>query len=229
LQVDSDKQEIKKIWYAVDASTYIIDKAVKEKVDMLITHHGLYRWDVLTTTGFMFQRLKRLIKNDICSYSVHLPLDAHKEVGNNIGIVKSFIAFFKLKKYRIEEFGFYHWQSISFAIRFQEKIPFKKLEDFFKHMWFENVIYDFANKKYINSVAIVSGGGGSALAESVEKKYDIFLIGEAKHSECMRAKECGMSLWVGWHYETETIWVKLLAQHLAKKFKVKIVFLDEKY
>ena len=39
LQVDSDKIEIEKIGYAVDASVYLIDKAIKEKVDMLIIHH----------------------------------------------------------------------------------------------------------------------------------------------------------------------------------------------
>jgi putative NIF3 family GTP cyclohydrolase 1 type 2 len=39
LQVDNNKQEIKKIGYAVDATTYIFEKAIKENVDMILTHH----------------------------------------------------------------------------------------------------------------------------------------------------------------------------------------------
>jgi putative NIF3 family GTP cyclohydrolase 1 type 2 len=42
LQVDTQKKEIKKIGYAVDATTYIFDKAIYEKVDMVISHHGLF-------------------------------------------------------------------------------------------------------------------------------------------------------------------------------------------
>jgi putative NIF3 family GTP cyclohydrolase 1 type 2 len=42
LQIDNEKSEIKKIAYAVDASTYIFDKAIEEKVDMVLVHHGIF-------------------------------------------------------------------------------------------------------------------------------------------------------------------------------------------
>ena len=42
LQVDSDKNEIKKIGFSVDASTYIFDKAIEEDVDIVLCHHGLF-------------------------------------------------------------------------------------------------------------------------------------------------------------------------------------------
>ena len=80
LQVDSDTTDIKKIGYAVDASAYLIDKAVKEKVDMMIVHHGMFRDEVNPAVGIYFDRLKKLIKNDICLYAAHLPLDAHPTV-----------------------------------------------------------------------------------------------------------------------------------------------------
>ena len=42
LQIDSTKDEIKKIGFAVDATSYIFDKAIEEKVDMIFSHHGLF-------------------------------------------------------------------------------------------------------------------------------------------------------------------------------------------
>jgi putative NIF3 family GTP cyclohydrolase 1 type 2 len=42
LQVDNSKEEIKKIAYAVDANTYIFEKAIYEGVDLVLTHHGLF-------------------------------------------------------------------------------------------------------------------------------------------------------------------------------------------
>jgi putative NIF3 family GTP cyclohydrolase 1 type 2 len=32
----------------------------------------------------MYERLKKLLLNDIALYAAHLPLDLHEEVGNNI-------------------------------------------------------------------------------------------------------------------------------------------------
>ena len=60
LQVDNSKKEIKKIWYAVDANSYIFDKAIQEKVDMIICHHGMFRWYEETITWLVYKRINKL-------------------------------------------------------------------------------------------------------------------------------------------------------------------------
>jgi len=142
LQVDSDAIEIKKIGYAVDASVYLIDRAIREKVDMLIIHHGEFRDMVNPVVGLHFERIKRLIQNNICMYGVHLPLDAHPIVGNNAILVKEFVNFFKLKNPKIEKFGFYHGESIGYALSCKEKIDSKQLSSFCKKI---GIVYDFHN------------------------------------------------------------------------------------
>ena len=42
LQVDNQKEEILKIGYSVDATSYVFEKAHQEKVDMVLCHHGLF-------------------------------------------------------------------------------------------------------------------------------------------------------------------------------------------
>jgi putative NIF3 family GTP cyclohydrolase 1 type 2 len=80
LQVDTTKNEIKKIGYSVDASTYIFEKAKEEKVDLVISHHGIFWGHEQVLVGIPFLRAKKLIDSDIALYASHIPLDAHREV-----------------------------------------------------------------------------------------------------------------------------------------------------
>lgn len=91
LQVDTEKDEIKKIWYSVDATSYIFDLAIENNVDLILVHHWIF-WGVENTiTDIYFDRIKKLIKNNIWLYACHLPLDAHPVVGNNIWILSALI------------------------------------------------------------------------------------------------------------------------------------------
>ncbi len=232
LQIDCDKEDIKKIWYAVDSTTYIFDKAIEEWVDMILTHHGLFWWFEQVLVWIPYSRAKKLIKNDISLYSCHLPLDAHPEVGNNIWLLKAFINIFWLRdwEYEIEPFWEYKWNMIWFWIRFTKPIYISNLViPYTEQMQLLKRLYNFWKKEYINSVAFVSGWALSEVAEANIKWYDVFVTWEWVHHEMTLAKELWQSILIWWHYETEKIWPKLLAYHLRDKFGIEIVYLDEKY
>jgi len=229
LQVDNSKDEINRIAFAVDASSYIFDKAIKENSDMIIVHHWLFWWFDPVITGLHYQRVSKLIKSDIALYWVHLPLDAHDEIWNNIWIINEFIKYFDLKDYKIEKFWEYHGETIWFWIRFKEKIDISRLNDFCKAQGFKDEIYNFWNLGEITSFSLISWWGWSWITEAKTKNYDVYLIWEAVHFEIMWAKEMWQSLILGWHYETETAWVRLLAKHLEEKFSIETIFIDEKY
>lgn len=230
LQVDNEKEEISKIGYSVDATTYIFEKARDEKVDLVLCHHWLFWGQEEVITWIVFKRIQILIQNNIALFACHLPLDAHSEVGNNIWLLQAFVRIFDLQDYEIECFWEYHGQTIGYGIRFKEDIHIDNLiNPFAEQIWLEKTLYNFWKREFIHSLAFVSGAGGSDIKEASEKGYDAFLIGEAKHSEICLAKELSLNLFIGWHWETEIIWPKLLAEHLREKFGIEIVFLDEKY
>lgn len=232
LQVDNSKNEIKKIGYSVDASTYIFEKAKEEKVDMLLCHHGMYWWfdDVLVWVPY--ERVKKLINNDIALYAAHLPLDAHEEIWNNIWLLKWFVNIFWLRDsdYTIEKFWIRHENAIWFALKFNNKVHISSLQTLFVDtLQLQKKLYNFANLNTINSIAFVSWWWWSGIKEAKNKWFDLFITWEAAHHEIMWAKEMWQSIMLCWHYETEKIWPKLLAYHLRDKFDLEIVFLDEKY
>ncbi len=83
LQVEG-KPTIERLVSGVTASRALIDAAIEARADAIFVHHGLFwRGQDGRVTGWMKQRLQRLLAHDINLFAYHLPLDAHPEFGNN--------------------------------------------------------------------------------------------------------------------------------------------------
>ena len=83
LQVEG-REEIKHIVCGVTASLALIEAAIAAGADAILVHHGLFwRGQDGRVTGWMKQRLARLLQADVSLFAYHLPLDAHAELGNN--------------------------------------------------------------------------------------------------------------------------------------------------
>ena len=83
LQVEG-RAEVRKLVSGVTASRAFIEAAIGRGADALLVHHGLFwRGHDGRVTGWMKQRLARLLAHDINLFAYHLPLDAHAELGNN--------------------------------------------------------------------------------------------------------------------------------------------------
>lgn len=226
------KKRNKKIWYAVDATTYVFDLAKREEVDIVLTHHWIFWWRENVLVWVPYQRAKNLIDSNTCLYACHLPLDAHGEVWNNIWLLRAFVNIFWLREweYEIQDFWEYHWKTIWFWLKFNNPIHISNIiTPYAEQMQLIKRLYNFWEKDFINSIAFVSWWWGSAINEAYNKWYDLFVSWEFAHYEKTLAKEMWISIFEGWHYETEKIWPKLLAHHLKEKFGLEVVYLDEKY
>lgn len=83
LQVEG-RPSVQLLVSGVTASRALIDAAIEAGADAIFVHHGLFwRGQDGRVTGWMKERLQRLLAHDINLFAYHLPLDAHPEVGNN--------------------------------------------------------------------------------------------------------------------------------------------------
>jgi dinuclear metal center YbgI/SA1388 family protein len=209
------------IGLAVDACMASYKKAVKNKCQMLIVHHGLI-WDSLTTiSGPTYQHIKYLIDNNLNLFASHLPLDAHPIVGNNIQLAK----LLKLRSIRL--FGAYHGTDIGYAGKLPSPVSIERLKDRVNTLLDTQSSYLPFGKKSISTVGIVSGGGSSCLPEAIRDGIDCVITGESAHWNHHAALEAGINVLYGGHYQTETLGVKALGKVIEKKFRVKTIFLDE--
>lgn len=211
--------EVKKIAFAVDACLEVFEIAKKQGCNMVIVHHGM-KWKPQKLENLTKKREQYLKQNKLSLYGAHLPLDMHNKYGNNIELARI------LNLKNIKKFGEYHGISIGFQGTFK---TLKTLNEISKTL--DNSLstksksYHFGNQK-IKTIAIVSGGGASALPEAITKKIDCFLTGEEHHSSYQYAKESRINLIFAGHYATETVGVKALMPLLSKKFNVETVFID---
>jgi putative NIF3 family GTP cyclohydrolase 1 type 2 len=79
----------------------------------------------------------------------------------------------------------------------------------------------------IERVGVVTGGGGSAVADAAALGLDAFVTGEGSHHTYFDAAELGIHVYLGGHYATETFGVKALAEHVAERFGLTWDFVDQ--
>jgi dinuclear metal center YbgI/SA1388 family protein len=83
LQIQGSEQ-VAKLVSGVTASQALVDAAVAVNADAILVHHG-YFWqgEDQRIKGAKRKRIKTLLEHDISLFAYHLPLDVHRQYGNN--------------------------------------------------------------------------------------------------------------------------------------------------
>lgn len=93
LLVGDKEQTVNKILIALDPTMDVINMAIKEDVDMMITHHpyGLKKFNKVNTSSLEGRKIIQLIKNDIALYSSHTNFDImgylNDELARQLGLI----------------------------------------------------------------------------------------------------------------------------------------------
>ncbi|WP_457751881.1 Nif3-like dinuclear metal center hexameric protein [Thermococcus sp.] len=220
LQVEG-KEEVKRVAFAVDTTLKTIERAAKAGTDMMVVHHGMIWGGLEYVTGFHYKRLKALIESGLNLYVAHLPLDAHPEVGNNIGLLRL------LGLEPKQPFGEYRGLSIGFYGEFNEAQPIEKVAQVIAEKLDTTVkTYKFG-KREIRTVGAVSGAGAFALEEAHRREIDLLITGEFGHADYLTALDLPQSVLVAGHYKTETLGVKSLMELVREKLGLSVFFIDE--
>ena len=207
LQVSHGRQ-VKKVGWAVDADLEPIRKAGKQKVDFLIVHHGLFWGSSALDRKMRARRIREAKRLGVAIYSSHLPLDAHPELGNSIGLLRAL----GLGDSRRKQFGI----AMGRAIGWKVKGGRWKLRDLVNRMTRvtgRKAVLLGGGPKTCRRIGIVTGGFGD-LDQVVRAGLDTLITGEVDYPTEVKAKELGINLILGGHRETE----KYGASELARTF-----------
>lgn len=86
-----------------------------------------------------------------------------------------------------------------------------------------------AVKQKINTIALCTGSGGSLLEKAIQKKADLFITGDIKHHEALRAREMGLNIIDIEHFYTEQYFVPALKEQLTEAgFPKKLLLTSER-
>ena len=213
LQIEG-KENISKIAFAVSATADSVAKAVEQKADALIVHHGLF-WKfhgVRTITGPFAKRVKPLIENGINLFGYHLPLDAHPRLGNAAQIA------LKLSLLEKQPFGDHKGAPTGISGNFKEAISSNELKTQLEKILNHNVLHSDPGEKKISSIGIITGGANGDWVHCIKEGIDAYLTGEMSEHDWNEAKEAGIHFYAGGHHATERFGVLALKEHIETTF-----------
>ena len=154
----------------------------------------------------------------VAIYSSHLPLDAHPELGNSIGLLRALgLGESKRKPFGIAMGRAIGWKVEGVKIRISDlgfRIRDLRSNDGQKVRRWEGVKVIEAGPKICRKIAIVTGGFGD-LDQVVKAGLDTLITGEADYPTEVKARELGINLILGGHRETEVFGPEVLAKKLA--------------
>jgi dinuclear metal center YbgI/SA1388 family protein len=217
LQVEG-RREVRRLVSGVTASLALIDAAIAEGADTLLVHHGLFwRGQDGRLTGWLRERVRRLLMHDINLFAYHLPLDAEPAYGNNA------------------QFG--HRLALAADARFGEQDlgfigPAGPWSDAAALAAAAGAALGRAplcvpgDGRPLARVAWCTGGAQGYFEAAIAAGADAFLTGEISEPQAHLARETGVAFLACGHHATERYGAPALSAHLAERFDLEHRFID---
>lgn len=222
LQVQG-RSTINKIVTGVTACQALLDEAIDRQADAVLVHHG-YFWkgEPAQVTDMKYQRLAKLLKHDINLLAYHLPLDGHRQYGNNICLAQRLDLTFEHEHpvkpgANIVMVGDNNTPTtpVEFGERISEALNRSTLR------------VGPENQNLIRRIAWCTGAGQDFLPEvACQNSIDAFITGEVNERTTHIARELGVHFYAAGHHATERDGIRVLGEHIADHFNINVEFVD---
>jgi dinuclear metal center YbgI/SA1388 family protein len=217
LQVENSGT-VRKVAATVDASSWAIEKAIEQGIQLLFVHHGLFWGGVQPVVGQVRRKIKAALDGDLAIYSSHLPLDMHPALGNNALLARA-LGFKHCTP-------FFHEKGQFIGLKTKAALPRDELTRRLTKVLGRKPHLSPGGPAKTAHIGIVTGGAGAEVGRAASEGVDTFITGEGPQHSYILAEELGVNLFYGGHYATETFGVKALAAYVSRRFKVPWEFLD---
>ena len=219
LQVEG-RAEIRTLVSGVTASLALIERAIELQADAVFVHHGLFwRGQDGTVTGWMRQRLARLLSHDINLLAYHLPLDAHATLGNNaqLGL-----------RLGLTADGTFGEQSLGLIGGGASPLPNAAAlaQRAAQALGRTPVVVDAAPGRELRRIAWCTGGAQGYFEAAIAAGADAFITGEISEPQAHLARETGVAFLACGHHATERGGAAAVGAHLAAEFGLRHEFID---
>jgi len=220
LQVEGRK-EISKLVTGVTACQELITAAVEAGADALLVHHGYFwRGEDQSISGIKKARIEALLKHDVSLFAYHLPLDVHREFGNNVQLAK-------VLGIEIDgELAKQNNHPIGLVGTISEDTDFESLKALIADKLDRQPLAIEGNSKPIRSIGWCTGAAQNYIELAVAAGVDAYITGEVSEPTVHIARESGIHFFSAGHHATERYGVQAIGGYLASKFGIDHQFID---
>jgi dinuclear metal center YbgI/SA1388 family protein len=225
--LNSEDFNIHKIIVCLDPTIQVITEAIKQKIHLIISHHGIIHRPILNWNDLVLDQIKLLASNNIRLFVMHTAWDAAPE-----GVSETYA---KTAGLNLEGPFYFHENGERkpigrIGVPFQENTTIRDVcESLKRHLQLSHVQIvgdpDFVIKK-----AVVVGGKGlkaDFITDVLNAGADTFITGEFTYADSLSAKALGLNLIATSHHSSEKIGMERLQQLLAVTFpRDEFIFVD---
>jgi len=214
LQLGSPKDNISKIMLTLDISLEAAEYAVKEGIDLIITHHPLFfssvkKIDYDTYDGKI---IKMLITDNINLYSMHTSYDmADKGVSFDLAGKLNILNYRVLHPVNMDKSGYGGIGEINPVniIEYCKYVKEALSADYVK-------LYCRDDRRIIKRVAFCGGSGSEFIEDAINLSADVYITGDIKYHQAQTALKNNMCIIDAGHYNTEIHAMEFLQKVLDK-------------
>lgn len=217
LQIEGSPQ-VRVVVSGVTASLAFIDAAIAAGADTLLVHHGLFwRGQDGRLTGWLRQRVARLLAHNINLYAYHLPLDAHAELGNNaqLGL-----------RLGLAADGRFGEQSLGFIGPSALHTDLDGLAAAVSQSLSRAPTVVPGDGRPLARIAWCTGGAQGYFESAIAAGADAFITGEISEPQAHLARETGVAFLACGHHATERYGAPAVAAAMAAQLGLQHRFID---
>lgn len=213
IQICADKDaDISRVLTALEISDSVIDEAISEQVELIVTHHPLIfkKMGQIDDNDIIGKQIIRLIRAGISVYSSHTAFDSAAS-GTN--------------QYLAEQLGLSGIVPMYPAER--ENCGMGRIGSYDKPVSFNEFIrildgacgkndIRIAGKapETVRSVSLCTGSGAEFMRDAYEMGSDVYVTGDVKYHDARMADDMGFCVIDAGHYGTEVIFAENMCEQL---------------
>lgn len=200
---------------ALDITNAVIDEAVSEKAELIVSHHPV----IFTPLKSVMKTspVGRLISNNISAICTHTPFDM-SPLGMNKGLYDLLSEPLGLSadSLPLEETG--EKLSVGRIYELKQTISPEEAAERAKAALGCTAVRFSQGGRDIRKIAVSSGSGGSFVGLAQAKGADALISGDFKHDAFIDAGNSGFTIIDCGHFHTERIFSGIMKKLLAEKF-----------
>ena len=213
------EKEVKKVLIALDATDDVVDLAVKEQVDLLITHHPLifHSMKKVNDQDFIGRRLIKLIQADISMYAMHTNFDIAPGCMADLAAEKlGLVECEPLETMKVTDEGAV---GIGKTGKLKEPMTLKALAELVKEQFglpYVTVYGQEAAPGLVARISVCPGSGRGMEIEAEKAGAQVLITGDMGHHEGIDAAARDMAVIDAGHYGMEHIFIQYMAGYLKE-------------
>lgn len=219
-------QPVDKVYVALDPTELVIERAVKARCQMLITHHplifGSHGLRQVNDQDFVSKRVLTMIENHMAYGAFHTNYDVLRMAdltAKRMGMTKTV---------PLEETQPETRQGIGWVGDLAEPMTLEDCCRKVKEAFGLSAVRLFGSKdREVQRIAMCPGSGKGMTLETIEAHAQVLITGDIGHHDGLDALSQGIAIIDAGHHGLEHIFVEDMAQCLTQAFPELTVMLDQ--